>query len=142
MKSEEVCKTVVPMALVDGMGVASTARAMRMSRRSLTRCLRYFHDTGGALHYDPDTWNRHRDSRMDDPELRRVVLAMVAAEPELFLDVITVAVTHVAGLVEGAVEISANTDCRVFARNGFMRKVIERAFITRSEEQRVLWVEQ
>jgi len=53
MKSEENRKTAVRMVLVDSKGVAEAARSTRMSRRSLTRFLRYFSDTGGALHYDP-----------------------------------------------------------------------------------------
>jgi len=142
MKSEEVRKTAVGMVFVDGRGVASTARAMRMSQRSLTRYFRYFYDTEGALSYDFDMCNRHQDNRMDNPELRRVVLAAVVSEPELFLDENAVAVNHVAGLVGGAVEVSENTVCPALVRNGFTRKVTERSFITQSQAQRVLWVEQ
>jgi len=141
MKSKEVRKTAVRMLFVDGVGVASTALAIRMSRRSLTRYYRYFHDTGGGLNYDSDTCNRHRDNLTDNPELRRIVIAAVASEPELFLDEITVAVNHVAVLVEGAVEVSANTVCLVLARNGFTRKVTERSLITQRKAPRVLWVE-
>jgi len=142
MKSEENRKTAVRMVLVDNKGVAEAARSTRMSRRSLTRFLRYFNDTGGALHYDPAMWNRHWDNRMDDPELKSVVLAAVTAEPEIFLDEIAVAVSHVAGLVQGVAEVSNNTVCRLLARNGFTRKVIEKAFITRNEARRLLWVEE
>jgi len=63
--------------------------------------LRYFNGTGGALHCDPAIWNHHCYNRTDDPELKSVVLAAVTAEPELFLDEISVAVSHVAGLVQG-----------------------------------------
>jgi len=53
------------------------------------------------LHYDPAIWNHHCYNRTDDPELKSVVLAAVTAEPELFLDESSVAVSHEAGLVQG-----------------------------------------
>jgi len=79
---------------------------------------------------------------MDDLELKSVVLAAVTPELEFFLDEIAVAVSHVVGLVQGVAEVSNNTVCGLLARNGFTRKVIERAFIARNEARRLLWVEE
>jgi len=79
---------------------------------------------------------------MDDPELKSVVLAAVTAEPELFMDDIAVAVSHVAGLMQGIAEVSNNIVCGVLARNGCTRMVIEKAFITRNEARWLLWVEE
>jgi len=79
---------------------------------------------------------------MDEPELKSDVLAAVTAESELFLDEIAVAVSHVAGLVQGVAEVSNNTVCRIRARNDFTCNVFEKAFITRNEARRLLWVEE
>jgi len=54
---------------------------------------------------------------MDDPELKSVVQAAVTADPETFFDEIAVAVSHVAGVVQGVAEVSNNTVCRNSARN-------------------------
>jgi len=51
------------------------------------------------------------------------------------------AVNYLAEEVGAGVEVSPVTVGRILARNGFTRKVIERAFLTRNEEQRALWVE-
>jgi len=70
------------------------------------------------------------------------VLAPVNVKTELFLDDISVAISRVAGLVQGVAEVSSNTVSRLLARNGFTSNVIENAFITRNEARRVLWVEE
>ena len=51
------------------------------------------------------------------------------------------AVKYLAEEVGAGVEVSAVTVGRILARNGLTREVIERAFLTRTEEQRALWVE-
>jgi len=68
------------------------------------------------------------------------VLLTFCRAPELFLDEMADAVNDIAARVEGAVEVAPATVARVLRRNGYMRKVVERAFITRKEANRVSWV--
>jgi len=51
------------------------------------------------------------------------------------------AVNYLEEEMGAGVEVSAVTVGRMLARNGISCKVIERAFLTRNEEQRALWVE-
>jgi len=113
---------------------------MNIFVRSATRFLTYFRDTGGEFHYDPAQWNRHSDNLRDDSRLRDAVLSAVEEQPELFLDELADAANVVAAQVDWAVEVSPTTVERVLAHNGYTRKVIERAFITRNEAHRVAWV--
>lgn len=129
------------MVMVDRMSVAAVSRSLRMPCRSVERFVAYYRETGGSLHYDPDRWNRHHDNCLDDDDLRDVVLAVVAAEPEVFLDEIELAVAHMAAHVDGGVGVSASTVRRILVYNGYTRKVIEKAFLSRNEEQRAAWVE-
>jgi len=140
MISVETREHLVRMVREDGRSVAAAARDPRISIRSATRFLRYFLDTGGDFHYDPGQWNRHFDNSADDPQLRDAVLSTVRREPELFLDEVADAVNDIAAQVDGAVEVSPATVARVLGRNGYTRKVVERAFITRNEANRVAWV--
>jgi len=128
------------MVREDGRSVAAAARGLRISVRSATRFLCFFLDTGGDFHYDPGQCSRHFDNSADDPQLRDVVLSTVRREPELFLDEMEDAVNDISAQVDGAVEMSPATVARVLGRNGYTRKVVDRAFITRNEANRVAWV--
>jgi len=121
--------------------VAAVSWSLALSVRSASRYLGYFRDTGGELHYAPNRWNGHAVNVGDDPWLRAAVLTAVNEQPELFLDEMADAVNHLAEEVGAGVEVSAVTVGRILARNELTRKVIERAFLTRNEEQRALWVE-
>lgn len=140
MKSAETRAHLVRMVLEQGRSVAAAAKDLNMSVRSATRFLTYFRDTGGDLHYDPARWNRHHDNLTDDPQLRDAVLTVVEEQPELFLDELTDAANVIAERVDDATEVSASSVARVLARNGYTRKVIERAFVSRNEALRVAWV--
>jgi len=128
------------MVREDGLSVAAAARDLRIAVRSATRFLRYFLETGGDFHYDPAQWNRHLDNSADDVQLRDAVLSTVFREPELFLDEMAHAVNDNAAQIDGAVEVSPATVARELGRNGYTRRVVERAFITRNEAKRVAWV--
>jgi len=130
----------VGMVREDGRSVAAAARDRRISARSAKRFLRYFFDTGGDFHYDPVQWNRHFDKSADDPQLRDAALSTVRREPELFLDEMADAFNDFATQVDLAVEASPATLARVLGRKGYMRKIVERAFITRNDANRVAWV--
>jgi len=140
MKSAETREHLVRMVRVEGRSVASAARGLNMSVRSATRFLAYFRDTGGEFHNHPAQWNRHSDNLADDPQLREAVLAPFKDQPELFLDELTDAVNEIAARVDGSLIVSLSTVARVLAHNGFTRKVIERAFVTRNEANRAAWV--
>jgi len=128
------------MVREDDRSDAAAARDLLISLRSATRFLRYFMDNGGDFHYDPGQWNRHFDNSADDPQLRDAVLSTVRRGPQLFLDEMVDAVNDIVAQVDGAVEVSPATVARVLGRNGYTRKVVERAFITRKEANRVAWV--
>jgi len=68
------------------------------------------------------------------------VLSAVEEQPELFLEELSDAVNVVAAQVDGVVEVSLTTVARVLVHNGYTRKIIERACITRSEAHGVAWV--
>jgi len=140
MISVETRKHLVGMVREDGRSVAAAARDLRISARSAKRFLRYFFDTGGDFHYDPVQWNRHFDKSADDPQLRDAALSTVRREPELFLDEMADALNDFATQVDLAVEASPATLARVLGRKGYMRKIVERAFITRNDANRVAWV--
>jgi len=141
MKSAETRRHLVRMVLVEGTTVAAASRSLGLSVRSASRYLGYFRDTGDELHYAPDRWNRHADNVGDDPWLRAAALTAVDEQPELFLDEMADAVNYLAEEVGAGVEVSAVTVGRILSRNGLTRKVIERVFLSRNEEQRALWVE-
>jgi len=141
MKSAETHQHLVRMVLVEGSTVAAASRSLGLSVRSAARYMRYFRDTGGDSHFAPEQWNRHNDHASDDPWLRAAVLTAVNEQPEIFLDEMADAVNYIAEEVRAGVEVSAATVGWILARNGFTRKVIERAFLTRNEAQRALWVE-
>jgi len=61
-KSAETRRHLVRMVLVEGTTAAAASRSLSLSVRSASRYLGYFLDTGGALHYAPDRWNRHADN--------------------------------------------------------------------------------
>jgi len=68
------------------------------------------------------------------------VLSTGLREPELLPDEMADAVNDIAGQIDGAVEVSPATVARVLGRNGYTRKAVERAFITRNDANRVAWV--
>lgn len=141
MKSAETRQHLVRMVLVEGRDVASASRSLGLSTRSASRYLCYFRETGGELHYAPEQWNRHRDNIEDNAWLRAAVLTAVEEQPELFLDEMADAVNHLAAEAGPGVEVSALSVSRILSRNGFTRKVLEKAFFTRDEARRALWVE-
>eukprot|EP00170_Pyropia_yezoensis_P003715 contig_15582_g3726 len=77
-----------------------------MSRRSASRFLKYYEETGGSVHYDPAMWNRHADNEMDDAAVKEAVLSAVEEHPELFLDEMATAVAHVERMVAGGLGVS------------------------------------
>jgi len=140
MKSAENREHLARMVCVEGRNVVSAARDLNMSMRSATRILAYFRDTGCEFHHNPVQWNRHFDNLADDPQIREAVLATVEDQPELFLDERTDAFNEIAARVDGSVIVSLSTVARVLDHNGFTRKVIERAFVTRNEANRAAWM--
>lgn len=140
MISAETRARLVRLVVERGRSAASAAEELHISVRSANRILSYFHDTGGELHYDPARWNRHTDNLVDDPQLREAVLSKVEEQPELFLDEIADAVNDISERVDIAVVVSCATVSRMLAHNGYTRKVIQRAFITRNEANRVAWI--
>jgi len=141
MKSAETRQHLVRMVLVEGTTVAAASRCLGLSVRSASWYLGYFRHTGCDFHYAPEGWNRHVDNASDDTWLRAAVLKAVDEQPEIFLDEMTDAVNYLAEEVGAGVVVSPGTVGRILSRNGITRKVIERAFVTRNEEQRALWVE-
>lgn len=139
--SEADWRYPVRMVFVDRMPAAAVSRSLRMRRRCVERFMAYYRQTGGFLDNDPERWNRHRDNYLDDDDFRDVVLAVVAAEPEIFLDEAEVAVAQVVAHVDGGVGISGTSIRRILAYNFYTRKVIKKTFISRNEEQRAAWVE-
>ncbi|KAK1868970.1 hypothetical protein I4F81_011452 [Pyropia yezoensis] len=139
MKSAETREHLVRMVREEGSSVAAAASDLNLSVRSATRYLGYFRDTGGEFHCDPARWNRHYDNLRDDPQLREAVLETVDSQPELFLDELTDAVNEIAARL-GGVDVFQFSVARILAQNGYTRKVIERAFITRNEASRAAWV--
>eukprot|EP00170_Pyropia_yezoensis_P003716 contig_15583_g3727 len=77
-----------------------------MSRRSASRFLKYYEETGGSVHYDPAMWNRHADNVMDDAAVKEAVLSAVEEHTELFLDEMATAVAHVERMVAGGLGVS------------------------------------
>jgi len=140
MKSAETRQNVVHTEVVNGKSVACAARHLRFSERSARRFLAYFWQTGGDFHYDSEWWNRHAENVVDDPTLRDSVLKAVEDDPELFLDEMIDVVNALTAGVDGAVEVSPASVGRMFAREGYKRKIIEKAFFTRNEDERVDWV--
>jgi len=140
MNSAETRQHLVRKVVVDGKSVACAARHLRVSERSARRFLAYFWQTGGDFHYDPERWNRHADDVVDNPTLRDAVLKAVEDEPELFPHEKTDVVNALTAGVDGAVEVSPASVSRILARNGYTRKIIEKAFFTRNEAKRVSWV--
>eukprot|EP00170_Pyropia_yezoensis_P002558 contig_10748_g2562 len=140
MKSEETRHHLVRMVLHDNVPVARASQSLGMSRRSASRFLKYYEETGGSVHYDPAMWNRHADNVMDDAAVKEAVLSAVEEHPELFLDEMATAVAHVERMVAGGLGVSVASVCRVLAHNGYTRKVIEKAFYSRNKRQRADWV--
>jgi len=140
MKSLETRRRLVEMVREQGRSVAAAAHDLNVSLRSASRFLAYYRDTGD-YHYDPARWNRHEDNTMDNPQLREAVLAAVEERPELFLDEIADAVRAIGKHVDDDVDVSPATVARVLAHNGYTRKVIERALISRNEANRLTWVQ-
>ena len=141
MKSAETRRHLIRMVLVEGTTVAAASRSLGLSVRSVSRYLGCFRDTGGELHYAPNRWNHHADNVCDDPWLCAAVLTAFDEQPELFLDEMTEAVNYQAEEVGADAKVSAVPVGRILARNGLTPKVIERAFLTRKEEQRAIWVQ-
>ncbi|KAK1858805.1 hypothetical protein I4F81_001405 [Pyropia yezoensis] len=140
MKSEETRHHLVRMVLHDNIPVSRAAQSLGMSRRSASRFLKYYEETGGSVHYDPAMWNRHADNVMDDETVKEAVLSAVEEHPELFLDEMAAAVAHVERMVGAGLGVSVASVCRVLAHNGYTRKTIEKAFYSRNERQRADWV--
>jgi len=103
--------------------------------------LRYFADTGGDVHYNPIKWNRHHDNRCYNLELRDAVLDAVEERPEHYLDEVADFVNLDGAQVGDDVEVSVSSTFRIHELNGYARKVIEKAFVTRNEALRTAWVE-
>lgn len=61
---------LVRMVLEYGVPVKTAGAQLRMSRRSASRFLSYFEETGRAVHYNPDTWNRRKDNLQDDEAVK------------------------------------------------------------------------
>ncbi|KAK1862568.1 hypothetical protein I4F81_005136 [Pyropia yezoensis] len=99
MFSEETRHHLVRLAMHDHATVAIAARSLRVSTPSATRYLMYYCETGGAVHYDPAMWSRHCDNVRDDEQLRGAVLVAVEEHPDMFLDEMAAAVSHVVELV-------------------------------------------
>jgi len=140
MFSAEARQHLVRMVCLDGKNVTDAAHCLRLSERSARRFLRYFMESGGEFHHDPEQWNRHANNVEDDPTLRDAVLSAVREQPELFMDELAAAVNALTVAVDGAVQVSPASVGRISARNGYTRKIIEKAFFTRNEAQRVAWV--
>jgi len=140
MKSVETREHLVRMVLEQGRGVAAAAHDLNMSVLFASRFLGYCRDTGGDFHYDPVKWNRHFNNLADDPQLREAVLSAVREQPEMCLDELADAVNEIAAQIDGAVDVTPATVARELERNWSTRKVVEKAFISRNETDRVAWV--
>jgi len=140
MLSGETRQHLVRIVCLDGKNVTDAAHCSRLSERSARRFLRYFMESGGELHHDPEQWNRHANNVEDDPTLRDAVLSAVREQPELFIDELAEAVNALSVAVDDAVQVSPASVGRILARNGYTRKIIEKVFFTRNEAQRVAWV--
>eukprot|EP00170_Pyropia_yezoensis_P003613 contig_15108_g3623 len=106
MKSEETRHHLVRMVLHDNVPVARAAQSLGMSRRSASRFLKYYEETGGSVHYDPAMWNRHADNVMDDAAVKEAVLSAGEEHPGLFSDEMETAVAHVQRMVAGGLGVS------------------------------------
>jgi len=140
MMSAETRENLVRMVLDQDRGDAAVAHDLNMSVRSASRFLGYGRDTVGDFHYGIVNWNRHFDNLADDPQLRDAVLSAIREQPDMFLEEIADAVNKIAAQVDGAVDVTPTTVARVLERNGYTRKVVEKAFFTRNEADRVPWV--
>lgn len=141
MKSLETRRRLVEMVREHRRSVVAAPHDLNVSIRSVSRFLAYYRDTGD-YHYDPSRWIRHEDNMMVDPQLREAVLTAVEEQPELFLDEIADAVRVIGEHVNDDVEdVCPSTVARVLAHNGYTRKVIERALISRNEANRLTWVQ-
>jgi len=138
MKAAETRRHLVRMVLVEGTTVAAESLSLGLSVRSASRYVGYFRGTGGELHDTLYRSNRHADNVCDYPWLSAADLTAVDEQPELFLDETTDAVNYLMEEVGPGVKVSAVTVGRILSRNGLTHKVIERAFLTRNEEQRAL----
>jgi len=103
MFSAETRQHLVRMVCLDGKNVTDAAHYLRLSERSARRFLRYFMESGGEFHHDPEQWNRHAENVEDDPTLRDAVLSAVRKQPELFMDELAEAVNALKVAVDGAV---------------------------------------
>ena len=76
----------------------------------------------------------------DYPTLRDAVLSAVREQAELFMDELAEAVNALTVAVDGFVQVSPASVGRSLAQNAYTRKIIEKAFFTRFEAQRFVWV--
>jgi len=141
MKFSETREHLVRMVRQQGRSFAAAAHDLSISVRSATRSWAYSGDTGCEYNYDLALWSRHRDNFMDDPQLRQAVRSTVEEQPELFLDEISDAVSEISAQVDGAVLMSPSAVARVLTCSEYTRNVVELAFITRKEVNRVVSVE-
>jgi len=140
MRSLETRLRLLEMVREQGRSVAAAAHDLNVSLRSASRFLAYNRDTAD-YYYDPARWNRHEDNVMEHPQLREAVLTAVEEQPKLFLDEIANAVRAIGEHVDEDVEVSPATVARVLAHYGYTRKVIERAFISGNEANRLARVQ-
>jgi len=140
MFSFETRQHLVRMVCLDGKSVTDADHCLRLCERSARRFLLYFMDSGSEFNHDPEQWNRHADNVENDLTLRGAVLSAVKEQPELFMEKLAEAVNALTVAVDGAAQVSPASIGRILARNGYTRKIIEKAFFTRSEAQRVAWV--
>ena len=136
MKSAETRQNPVGMVILDGKSVACAALHLRDSERSAGRFLAYFWQTGGKFLYDPERSNRHADNVVDHPTLRDAFLKTVEDEPELFLDEMSDVGHALTAGVDGAFEVSPASVSRILARNGYTRKITEKALRFHSQRGR------
>lgn len=136
MFSEDTRHYLVRMVVNDGESLSFAELSLRVSKRSATRYLEFFRDTDGAVPYDLAMSNRHRGNIRDDPLLRDAVQSAVNEHPELSLDEMAVATSHMAGVVDPGVGMSVSSMGHVLAHCGYTPKIIERANYTRNEAQR------
>jgi len=59
MFSVEMRPHLMRMVCLDGKTARVAAHCLRLSERSARRFLRYFLESGGEFHHDPEQWNRH-----------------------------------------------------------------------------------
>lgn len=119
------------------MPVQAATTQLTMSLRSASQPLSYCEENGDAMHYKPASCNRPEHDVQDDEAIKQPVLLAVTEQPELFLDAIAVSVGHVERVVVVGVGVSASSVSLVLFANRITRKILEKAYFSRNEAQRV-----